>query len=276
MTRAGRCAVAVFGFWVLSLVAGLLLSLPWFSGIGAQGVGRFADGELVLIREGGAYFLEMLRLGSAHFQSLLLPTVALGLVTTFIRLIPIAALIVAVVSATGSTRSIFSRACGHWFEFSVLRILTFLIQGAVVLTAWPLAQRLAPLGWDIRQANGLSLAVLAVAGCLLVVVGCLQDLVRVLLVERSGALSIPRLIRAGWNVVRTESLKLIAIWTVLAGVALLLAGLIGAGSFAWVRDHTFAIWCVQQLLFVALILLKLFWFSSLAAAVARERYTRSV
>jgi len=276
VTRAARSAVAVFGFWILSLVAGLLLSLPWFSGIEAQGVGGFADGELVLMRQGGAYLLEMLRLGSAQFQSLLLPTLALGLVTTFIGLIPIAGLIVAVVSETGGSRSMFSRACGHWFEFSVLRMITFLIQGAVVLTAWLLAQRPAPLGWDIRQANGLSLAVFAVAGCLLAVVGCLQDLVRVLLVERSGALSIPRLIRAGWHMVRTESLKLLAIWSALAGAALLIAGLIGAGSLAWVRDHTFATWCVQQLLFVGLILLKLLWFSSLAAAVARERYTRSV
>ncbi len=90
MTRAARSAVAVFGFWILSLGAGLLLSLPWFSGIEAQGLGGFADGELVLLRAGGAYFLEMLRLGSAHFQSLLLLTVALGLVTTFLGLIPIA------------------------------------------------------------------------------------------------------------------------------------------------------------------------------------------
>ncbi len=276
MTRAERCAAAVFGFWASSLVAGLLLSLPWFSEICAQGVGRFADGELVLMREGGAYLLEMLRLGSAPVRSLVLPTVALGLVTTFIGLIPIAGLIVAVVSETGERGSIFSRACGHWFEFSVLRILTLLVQGAVILTAWLLAQRSAPLGWDIRQANALSLAVLAVAGCLLALVGCLQDLVRVLLVERSGNLSIPRLIGAGGNVVRREPFKLLAIWVVLAGVALLLTGLMGAGTFALLRDHTFATWCLQQLLFVGLILLKLLWFSSLNAAVARERYTRSV
>ncbi|GEM_PF-1133861 len=276
MTRAARSAVAVFGFWILSLVAGLLLSLPWFSGIEAQGVGGFADGELVLMRQGGAYLLEMLRLGSAQFQSLLLPTVALGLVTTFIGLIPIAGLIVAVVSETGGSRSMFSRACGHWFEFSVLRILTFSIQGVVLLTAWWLAQRPAPLGWDIRQANGLSLAVLGIAGCLLAVVGCFQDLVRVLLVDGHGPRSLARLIRTAGHVARSESLKLLAIWSVLAGVALFLTGLIGAGSLAWVRDHTFATWCVQQLLFVGLILLKLLWFSSLAAAVARERYTRSV
>lgn len=260
---------AVFGNWLVTLFLGFVLAWPWSQGLKAQGFSQFADGDARLLSAGGAYFLEALRLGFGHFQSLLLPTLVLGVGVVLVSLVPTAGLALAASSKQKlGPNALATRAVEHWWRFALLRLGTSLVQallfgGVYVVQAWFRATSA-----DVRQADLRTLSFVAAGLGLGAIVGCVQDVLRVALVRDAVSPHFSGAFGLSLRALRSEGVKLLISWALLASLCISLVGASAVFASRGFAEHPSLTFGLQQLLCLILIGIRLFWFSIIERALA--------
>jgi len=219
---------ALLFLWLGRTVAALLIALP-VAGALSVPLDRFPQGDRLLFVPGATYLVEVLRVHALQVAAALHTSGWLLLVLGFAQLVPIGALMAALVSPE-RPRLVDLLLCGarHLPAFGLLGGVTVLAQAIVLVAAIPLAVmlrsalrfRLGPMGADLVTLSAMVVALL-LAG----LIGVIQDLGRSAVVMGNGDL-VAALRRALWTF-RARSLRVTFDWATRGAAA---AAALGAGQ----------------------------------------------
>jgi hypothetical protein len=254
-------------------VASVVVALPLVAAVAGTGLGRFPEGERLLLQPGGVYLAEVARLLLPTLPSLLASSTVTAFVLSFALLVPHAALLVALAEPEETPRAAFwGRALERLPTLFAVTAFALLAELAILLVFAGLATMAGRAASDARTGDLAATFVMLTGVILATAVGLARDL------ARAGAivhgLDGPASIRRGLHTLATRAGAALPAWLgpvlvswIVVGAAALFVGALDASRpEAW---RAWLVLAVHQGAAFALAWCRALWLSSSLDIVSR-------